>query len=286
MTTPYFEIKEPQKRTSAVVFASPHSGRIYPEAFLRESILDPISIRMSEDAFVDNLFSTAPDHGVPFLVANAPRAYVDLNRDADELDSAVIDGVPSGSINPRVASGLGVIPRVVAQGRPIYSGKMARYVAQQRISEVWGPYHNALRGLMRRAYADFGCAILVDLHSMPPEALDGTVKKGSQRPDIVIGDRFGRTAAPDLVEQVSQAFRDEGFVVARNAPFAGAYIVQKYGRPSRGHHAIQVEIDRSLYMNSSTISPNENYVAFKQAMGRVSVRIADLGRNRTSMAAE
>lgn len=286
MTTPYFEIKEPQKRTSGVVFASPHSGRVYPEAFLRESILNPIAIRMSEDAFVDKLFSTAPDHGVPFLVAHAPRAYVDLNRDADELDSAVIDGVRAGSVNPRVASGLGVIPRVVAQGRPIYSGKMTRLDAQRRIADVWGPYHNALTGLMRAARADFGRAILIDLHSMPSEALDGVVKKGSQRPDIVIGDRFGRTAAPDLVAQVEDIFRDEGFVVARNAPFAGAYIVQKYGRPSRGHHAVQIEIDRGLYLNSDTISPNANYVAFKRSMARVTVRIADIGRGRTSMAAE
>ncbi len=286
MTTPYFEIKQPRKRTSAVVFASPHSGRVYPEAFLRESILDPLSIRMSEDALVDKLFATAPDHGAPFLMAHAPRAYVDLNRDADELDSAVIDDVPSGSINPRIASGLGVIPRVVAQGRPIYSGKIPRLVAQRRIADVWGPYHNALMDLMRGARADFGRAILVDLHSMPHEALDGVVKKGAPRPDIVIGDRFGRTAAPDLVAQVEEVFRDEGFVVARNTPFAGAYVVQKYGRPSRGHHAMQIEIDRSLYLNSETISPNENYVAFKRAMGRVTVRIADIGREGAALAAE
>ena len=212
----------PIERTTSVIFASPHSGRKYSEAFLRKIVLDEMQVRSSEDAFVDDLFGSAVDHGAPLLLAQSPRAYLDLNRGSNELDPAVINGVRSVMQNPRIASGLGVIPRVVSNGRAIYSGKLSLPEAHERISSIWQPYHDTLQSLMNEAHASFGEAILVDCHSMPHEALDYVAPPGAARPDVVLGDRFGAAAASSVVERIEVAFTSAGFKVARNMPCAGA----------------------------------------------------------------
>ncbi len=273
-----YQLRHPVARTTSVVFASPHSGRKYPASFLRKVILNDLEMRSSEDAFVDDLFETAVEHGAPLLLAQSPRAYLDLNRGPDELDPAVIEGVRRVAHNPRIASGLGVIPRVVAGGRAIYRGKLGLNEAHERISSVWRPYHDTLQTLMDEAHGDFGEAILIDCHSMPHEALEHVGPPGITRPDVVLGDRFGAAAASSVVEQVEAAFASAGFKVARNMPFAGAYICQHYGRPSRRHHAVQIEIDRSLYMDEALIEPNANFNAFKATLDGVIAEIAEIGR--------
>jgi N-formylglutamate amidohydrolase len=273
-----YHLTRPASRTTSVVFASPHSGRDYPESFLRQAVLDASEIRSSEDAYVDLLFETVPSHGAPFLTANAPRAFLDLNRGPDELDSALIEGVRRTTHNPRIASGLGVIPRVVANGRHIYRGKLPLVEAHERIAQYWRPYHDQLQTLLDESVNKFGEAILIDCHSMPNEALETVGPPGAPRPDIVIGDRFGATAGSCVVEHVEAAFASAGFRVARNMPFAGAFIAQHYGRPSRNQHALQVEIDRGLYMNERTLEPNGNFTAFKTLLETVIAQIADIGR--------
>lgn len=280
MSDPFHHIRTPEKLTTSVVFASPHSGRSYDAAFLTRSRLDRHTIRSSEDAFVDQLFSSVPLLGAPLLQALSPRAYVDLNRSPEELDPALIEGVSRRGHNPRVLSGLGVIPRVVANGRPIYDGKLTMVEAQQRLNRVWYPYHDSLRGLLQQAHARFGQAILIDCHSMPREALDTVSRTRSRRPDIVIGDRFGVSADSDIVERIEAAFAAAGFETARNAPFAGAYIAQTYGRPSRGHHAIQIEIDRSLYMDEATLTRSPQFGTVTARLEQVIRDIADIGRPR------
>ncbi|MGP6087031.1 N-formylglutamate amidohydrolase [Antarctobacter jejuensis] len=285
-TTP-FHLHMPDELASCVVFASPHSGCDYPDSFLRTTVLDKHGIRTSEDAFVDVLFDCAPQFGAPLLRACAPRAYVDLNRAADELDPALIEGMRRTGHNPRVASGLGVVPRVVAGGRAIYRGKLSRLEAERRINRIWRPYHDTLQALLNDAHGRFGEAILIDCHSMPHEALDGAVRHGAPRPEVVIGDRFGASAASDVVERVEAAFSSAGFVVARNAPFAGAFTTQHYGRPSRRQHAVQVEIDRSLYMNEARIVPNNRFEDVRAALRGVVIELADLrARGQTQVAAE
>ncbi|SMX42331.1 N-formylglutamate amidohydrolase [Octadecabacter ascidiaceicola] len=284
---PSYLLRRPETRATSVVFASPHSGRKYPASFLRRIELNEIEVRSSEDAFVDELFGAAIEHGAPLLLAQSPRAYLDLNRGPDELDPAVIDGVRRVAHNPRIASGLGVIPRVVANGRAIYRGKLTLEDAHERITNVWRPYHDTLRTLMDEAHANFGEAILIDCHSMPHEALEHVGPPGATRPDIVLGDRFGASAASSVVEHVEAAFASAGFKVARNMPFAGAYMCQHYGRPSRHYHAVQVEINRSLYMDEATIKPNSKFKAFKAALDGVIAEIADIGReNNLRIAAE
>lgn len=285
MSQPAYSLELPVRRSSSVVFASPHSGSEYPAGFLTRSVLDAHTIRSSEDAFVDRLFDCAPSFGAPLLRATAPRAYIDFNRSPDELDPALIEGVRRQGHNPRVASGLGVIPRVVAGGRAIYRGRITMEEARDRLSQCWRPYHTALQELLTEAHLNFGQAILIDCHSMPREALEGGTR-GARRPDIVLGDRFGAAAGAEIVERIESAFSAAGLVVTRNAPFAGAYITQAYGRPSRQQHAIQIEVDRSLYMDEERICPSAEFEAFRDLMRGVVAEIAAIGEARMPLAAE
>lgn len=273
-----FKVFLPDELSTSVVFASPHSGRDYPWSFLRRSVLDELSIRSSEDAYVDQLFAAAPTHGAPLLVAQAPRAFVDLNRGADELDPAVVTGVRRSGHNPRVSSGLGVIPRVVANGRAIYRGKLDLAEAQTRLDEVWHPYHATLQGLLDDSKARFGEAILIDCHSMPHEAIETLGGTARRKPEIVLGDRFGAACDPGIIDQVEAIMAEAGLRVARNAPFAGAYITQHYGRPSHRQHVVQIEIDRSLYMNEAEVRPNRHFAAFMRLMSSVVGALTEIGR--------
>lgn len=281
-----YQLTMPKARTTAAVFASPHSGCDYPWSFIRASQLDEKAIRSSEDAFVDQLFSAAPDYGAPLLASTVPRAYVDLNRNESELDPALIEGVRQTGHNPRISSGLGVIPRVVANGREIRQGKIGIGEAMRRLDECYHPYHNKLTTLMNESVELFGFALLFDCHSMPHEALAVTSYAFDQRPEIVLGDRFGAACAPELIEEVDRAFQDAGLRTSRNLPFAGAHVTQNYGRPTNGHHAIQIEVDRGLYMDEAEIEPNENFDAFKTVLSHVIGRLSELGQEDIRLAAQ
>ncbi len=286
MTEPAYTLIRPTRRSSCVIFSSPHSGRDYSASFRLTSVLDAAALRSSEDAFVDDLFAAAPDLGAPLISARAPRAFLDLNRAADELDPAVIEGVARVPHNPRVSSGLGVVPRVVANGRAIYRGKMPLAEAEARIAGHWQPYHSMLKALIDESRREFGQAILIDCHSMPHEAIEAHVRPGMPRPDVVLGDRFGAAAGRHVVDRIEAAFTGAGLRVARNAPFAGAYITQAYGRPSIGQHAVQVEIDRGLYMDEARIERRADFAAFRDLMTGVVAGIIGSAAGRLPMAAE
>lgn len=286
MTPEAFRLTRPQRQETSVIFSSPHSGRDYPADFLATSQLEPHLLRSSEDAYVDRLFARAPLHGSPLLCASAPRAYIDLNRAVDELDPAVIEGVARSAHNPRISSGLGVIPRVVAGGRAIYAGKIALDEAERRLRQHWHPYHNVLQALVDETHASFGEAILIDCHSMPHEAIDAHARPGQPKPEVVLGDRFGAAAGREVVDQIESAFASAGFRVVRNSPFAGAYIAQHYGRPLSRKHVVQVEIDRALYLDEVQVEPGPNFPGFCARMNRVVAEIARIGRRALPLAAE
>lgn len=281
-----FRLRMPENRTNSVIFASPHSSRDYPQRFLQQSILDNHAIRSSEDAYVDRLFAAVPDFGSPFIEATAPRAYVDMNRSPDELDPALIQGMRSVTYNPRIVSGLGVVPRVVANSRCIYSGKLTMEDVQARIDTYWHPYHARLQALLSESHMLFGRAILIDCHSMPREALDNLARSNACRPDVVLGDRFGAAANAAVMDMIERAFLDEGLSVVRNVPFAGAYTTQHYGRPSRRQYAVQVEIDRSLYMDERLIQPNRDFHAMQKALTRIVAKITAYDEGQQQLAAE
>lgn len=273
-------VTHPTLTTSAVVFASPHSGRVYPADLLARAQVEERVLRSSEDAFVDLLIADAPEFGAPLITTEVPRAYVDFNRAADEMDPALIEGIARGGLNPRVASGLGVIARVVANGRAIYCGKLPRSEATRRIVEYWTPYHAALGAVLAQSRVRFGQVLLCDVHSMPHEALGGYTLRNAARPDVVIGDRWGASARSDVTDAIAGVFLDAGFTVAHNAPFAGAYVAQRYGQPSQGMHAVQVEIDRALYLDEARIEPLPHFAAFQRTMRGVIARIAALDLRR------
>lgn len=281
-----FYLNEPLICRSAVVFASPHSGADYPDWFVQKSCLNGHSIRSSEDAFVDQVFAAVPDCGAPLLLAGAPRAFVDFNRSADELDPALIIGVRKVGYNPRVASGLGVIPRVVANGQVIHTGKLELTEAKRRIETYWVPYHRQLQKMLDETRAQFGQVLLADCHSMPHEALLGMASRIGGCPEVVLGDRFGASAHSEIVDQIEEAFVKAGLRVSRNVPFAGAYTTQHYGRPSRRQHAVQIEIDRSLYMDETRITPRADFAEFQAIMAKVIKMIAAIGNVPQRLAAE
>ena len=286
MNEQVFSLRMPVERSSCAVFNSPHSGRDYPAAFLETSRLDPLQIRSSEDAFVDELFARAPECGAPLLAARVPRAFLDLNRGPEDLDPALIDGAARRAVNPRIVAGLGVIPRVVAEGRPIIEGKLTLAEAEQRIAAHWHPYHAELATLVDGARARFGSAILFDCHSMPHDALATAPVVWGRRPDVILGDRFGAACDRWLIDAAIEIFTAAGFVVARNAPFAGGYITQAYGRPRMGVHALQIEIDRALYMDEARV---ERLPCFEQIRGRIGAavaRLSELGPREMRVAAE
>lgn len=279
MTPTPFELKHPDVPNTCVVFASPHSGRDYVSEFLGQTVLSEAEIRSSEDAYVDELFADATEFGAQLLCAKTPRAFLDLNRAVSELDPALIEGMHRMAPNPRVASGLGVIPRVVANGRAIYHGKLTLNEAQARIEQVWRPYHDTLQGLLDAQLARFGRTILIDCHSMPHEAIARATPNLEEQPHVVLGDRFGASASASVVDHVEAAFIGAGFRVARNAPFAGAHIARHYGRPSRQQHVVQVELDRSLYMDEATLTKHAGFDDMRARLRGVIAGIADFGRS-------
>ena len=285
LKTKSYRLIEPEALLSGIVIASPHSGRNYLSSVKEQSVLDPITLRSSEDAFVDELMDFAPALGIPLICSEIPRAFVDLNRARDELDPAIIEGIKPNRQNPRVVSGLGVIPRVVANGKEIYSGKLSKETAIERLENFWDPYHSKLAELLDRARQQFGYSILIDTHSMPHEAILNA-SSSFRTSQIVLGDRYGATCAPEIINDLIKLISKNGLRASRNIPFSGAYIVQKYGSPGLNRHAIQLEIDRSIYMDERKIQKLEKFHKLKNKLQNIMRDFSQIHTCLTSIAAE
>ncbi len=257
---PPVEAIEPARLTSPLVFSSPHSGLCYPDRFLAASRLDALTLRRSEDAFVDELFLPCVSLGAPLVRAMFPRAYLDVNREPYELDPKVLDGPLPEFANTRslrVAVGLGTIPRVVGDAQPIYRRPLPVVEGLARIEALYRAYHFRLETLTERARRRFGRAVLIDCHSMPSNAAD----VGGW--DIVLGDRFGASAAPLVVDALETSLKASGYRVRRNKPFAGGYITERFGAPDAGLHAVQIEIARALYLDERRIERLEGWTTLR-----------------------
>ena len=267
-------VLRPSRQSIPFVFSSPHSGRLYPASFVERSRLNPVMLRRSEDAFVDELFSAVVALGAPLILARFPRAYLDANRAPAELDAAMFEGALPMTIDrasPRVHAGLGIIPRVVREGVEIYREKLTAREAGERIAQFYRPYHAALDRLVAETHARFGVAIVIDCHSMPSAAA---------APDIVLGDRLGLAAAAEVTSVAELAFASAGFRIARNAPYAGGHTTQLHGRPGTGTHALQVEINRGLYLDEERV---ERGVRFAEIRRRISGALRDLVSSPASL---
>ena len=289
-------IVEPATACSAMIVSSPHSGSVYPAQFLAASRLEPLALRRSEDAHVDALFAGCATHGAPMLKALFPRAYLDVNREPYELDPRMFDGrLPSyvNSRSIRVAAGLGTIARVVGEAQEIYAAKLPVDEALRRIETLYRPYHRALRDLIAQARARHGGALLIDCHSMPSASGPNGVQtiEDLRRPDVVLGDRYGTSCDPRYMECVESALRARGYKVQRNKPYAGGYITEYFGSISRACDALQIELNRGLYMDERTLERRPRFDAIAQDMtdvlGELGILHAhDLASRNRSAAAE
>lgn len=273
------DLRQPAARLLPLVIASPHSGADYPAEFVAASRLDPLTLRRSEDAFVDEIFAAAPGLGAPLLAARFPRAYVDVNREAWELDPAMFaDALPDyvNARSPRVRMGLGTIARVVASGEEIYGGKLCFAEAQERVDTLYRPYHTVLGRLVEETTAAFGSCLVVDCHSMPSGAPG---KAGREAADIVLGDCHGAACAPQIVESARRYLTQRGFVVALNAPYAGGFTTGHYGRPRRGRHALQIEINRALYMDERSYQRRSGFARLSEEMAGLVARLGEVAQD-------
>ena len=271
---PAFAVEEPADHTLPFVFNTGHSGSVYLPDFLAASRLDALSLRRSEDAHVERLFAPVVELGAPLLRANFPRAFLDVNREPYELDPRMFEGrLPpfANTRSMRVAGGLGTVPRVVADGQEIYAKRLPVAEATGRIEALYKPYHRALRALVMRTARAHGQCFLIDCHSMPSSSLG---RDAEAKADIVLGDRYGTSCAPDLIDGFEAAFQARGFRVVRNKPYAGGFITEHYGEPSLGRHALQIEVNRALYMNESSLAITQGFATVVQALRGVVAEVA------------
>jgi N-formylglutamate amidohydrolase len=268
-SAPPYDLLVPITQTVPFVFGSPHSGTSYPRAFLEASQLSTLDLRRSEDTYVDRLITPAVQKGAPMIAARFPRCYCDVNREPYELDPRMFsDAVPAfaNTASLRVAGGLGTVPRVVGDRQPIYRRKLPIADAMERVEKLYKPYHSALRRALAQTHVRFGASVLMDCHSMPSIIRTAS---GTLSTDFVVGDRFGASCAPEISETIVETLRDLGFTVARNKPYAGGFITEHYGRPDKGIHAVQLEINRGLYMNERTLVPNAGFNAVMDALSEM-----------------
>lgn len=274
-----FETIDPTHLTTPLVCSSPHSGAIYPQAFLAAARLDALTLRRSEDAYVDELYARAIDLGVPMLKAHFPRAYLDLNREPYELDPRMFEGrLPhfANTRSLRVAGGLGTIARIVSENQEIYARRLSVEEALSRIDGLYKPYHQSLRALLRRAHRRFGLAILIDCHSMPSWIGAGTHKQERIDADFVLGDRYGTSCGAAFMDLIERTLRSTGYHVQRNKPYAGGFITEHYGHPSAGYHAVQIEVNRALYMDELTLEKKPAFAQLVEDLALVTQRLMAL----------
>lgn len=256
---PAFVVSTPETPAAPFVLCSPHSGNVYPQSFIELSRLTPHSLRKSEDCFVDALFAPVAACGAPMIAARFPRAFLDVNREPYELDPELfLDQLPdfANTQSVRVAGGLGTIARIVADGEEIYRQKLPLSVGLARVQHLYVPFHAALSKLIEDTRRRFGYAILIDCHSMPSAAM---APAGGPRPDVVLGDRFGASADSKITRFLKDALTALGYEVHMNRPYAGGYITEHYGRPARNVHAVQIEINRGLYLDEVNLRPTAGY---------------------------
>jgi N-formylglutamate amidohydrolase len=255
------------------VFCSPHSGRIYPKAFLEASRLDAHTLRKSEDCYVDELFEPVVGLGAPLIAARFPRAYLDVNREPYELDPELFTGrVPefANTQSARVVGGLGTIARIVADTEEIYRDRLPIGAAFERIEQLYRPFHAALADLLETTRKRFGIAILIDCHSMPSASM-GQVTGG--RPHFVLGDRFGASCDAKLTRFMRDILQAAGYEVQLNRPYAGGFITEYYGNPGRGLQSLQLEINRGLYLDEATLSKSKDFPKLTRALRDMAMKV-------------
>ena len=270
---PFFRVGPAQPATP-VVLSVPHAGRDYSESLLRASRVPKATLETLEDRLVDRLVWRAAQEGATAFVARVPRAEIDLNRDEREIDPALIaPPPPASSVLPsaRTRGGLGLVPSRIAGTGAIWLHRLSRDELRRRVEAVHRPYHEALAEALRAARERFGAAILLDCHSMPPREPVGGVRPAT----IVFGDRHGATIAPAWLAAAVRTARGLGWSTAQNSPYAGGHIVTRHGNPREDVHAVQLEIDRSAYLDEALRGPGPGFDRAAQLIAALAATLAE-----------
>ncbi len=271
--TPPLDVHMPEEWAVPFVFCSPHSGRVYPETFMAQSRLSPQALRRSEDCYIDELFDFAPTVGAPLIAARFPRAYVDVNREPYELDPELFqEALPdfANTQSVRVLGGLGTIARIVSDSEEIYDKPLSLAAAYERIDRLYQPFHTTLDNLLQTARDKFGYAVLIDCHSMPSASLSHPT---ARRPDFVLGDRFGSSCNTRLTRAFREAATELGYHAQLNRPYAGGFITEHYGRPQHRLHAIQIEINRGLYLHETHFKKTKYFDQLRTHLAYITQRL-------------
>ena len=250
-----------------VVLSVPHSGRDYPESLLDLASGGHAALASLEDPFVDRLAWRAINRGIGAVVARAPRAAVDCNRAEDEIDPSVIEGGHRERLTARARGGLGIIPARTPQFGYLWRSGVGRDQLHDRLEQAHRPYHRAIEEMIAQVVHRFGCALLLDCHSMPPPV--------SAVPEIVFGDRRGRSSGWWVSSEALRVARDFGFEVGFNDPFAGGHVVERHGCPAGNVHALQLEIDRSLYLDHTLREPGPGFDRLTYFIETLAVRLGE-----------
>lgn len=259
---------------SPVVISVPHAGRDYSASLLAQARVPPTTLRRLEDRYADLLVHPLIARGEAVIVARQPRALIDLNRDEREIDTTIVRDVPHGQPvigSGKLRGGLGLLPRRLQGAGELWLHALEWQDVARRIGDVHRPYHAALATMMQRARAAHGHAILVDIHSMPP--LPDIGEHPVAR--VVLGDRFGRSAANRLVTLAADLCAGRGVPAAQNHPYPGNHILDRHGRPERNLHALQVEVDRSLYLDHALAAPGEGLAVVQALIADLVEALAD-----------
>ncbi|MFN3820643.1 N-formylglutamate amidohydrolase [Blastomonas sp.] len=257
-----------------VLVAVPHAGRDYPDETVFNARVAPHVLERLEDRHVDLLASGIAASGCATLIAHAARAWVDLNRAPSEIDPHMVSNAPRTAFaqpSAKVRGGLGLVPRRLADHGELWRRPWTRESIALRVSQMHDPYHQALADALAALRARFGCALLVDLHSMPPLKPEGSAPVAR----IVVGDRYGRSAGASLCDLAVRTLTQRGFEVALNHPYAGGYVLERHGRPTRDVHALQIEVDRSLYLDDALSQPGEGMEHTRDAVCHLVRTLAD-----------
>ncbi|MBL4869983.1 MAG: N-formylglutamate amidohydrolase [Robiginitomaculum sp.] len=289
---PAFEVLAPPVLKSPIILASPHSGRHYPASFLQQTSVSLAQLRQSEDSYVDEMIKPLAQYDIPVLHALFPRCFVDVNRSANDWPPesisrrSVLDDKNPFQAHQRYSSshahaGLGVIPTRISHGLPIYAYPLAPKLIQARLDTLYHPYHEALQALIGMAKSKFGHAIVLDFHSMPGEKVSG-----KKRADFILGDRFGKSCAPETINTLHKLLSARGYTVTRNLPYAGGFITDYYGQVSERVDAVQIEINKDLYLDQDTLTPHSGMGKLIEDIQKVVLAFKDTDTTTMPLAAQ
>jgi len=266
-------IYKPSSASVPIVYDSPHSGIIHPPDF-KTTATKP-QLKTARDAFVDELILESSNLGVAVLLADFPRTYIDPNRSTAEIDTSMVQGkwAREVQITRKLDVGMGLIRKFILPNVPMYPEKLSVAEVENRIKKYWSPYHRALKMLLDEKVAEFDAVFYIDWHSMKSKGNQMNIDSGRERPDFVVSDQDGKTSSRKFRDVIIKNLTSQGYEVAVNYPYKGAELIKRHGVPTENRHAVQIEINRRLYMDESSFLKNNSFSVLKDNILKLTERL-------------